>query len=200
MANRFEIEEKLGLTLGEKGSDRKATHAAFVEKGLISLNPNTISRLKAGQISGEKTNNRLDISRLLELDDASSKNRYYQSIAETGIEVRTYNIAPQRAHILKADHFTNDIATSIQVNDQVVRKAIRAMRTDMVLSQIAEPQEQIANLFCTVAEGYLYTHRSTPPSMRSTAVIEIDTRWDHKNIASFYSSIYAVAGGRAIGS
>lgn len=197
MDNRPEIETKLGIPLGEKGSDRKSVIETFREKGLSGLNPTSVSRLKAGMISGERTDWRLDASKVLEENSASLKNQFYGQITEAGLEQRRFNTAPQRSHVLKSDHFVEDIAKAIGQDPQVIRRCIRAMRVDLVLTQSPDPN--LLRSFTDIAEGYLDANRKIPPSLRSLAVIALGKNWDHSTIEDFYRNIYLVAGGRAIG-
>lgn len=198
MDNRPEIEIKLGVPLGEKGSDRKSVVETFREKGLSGLNPTSVSRLKAGMISGERTNWRLDSSRVLEEDNASLKNPFYEQITQAGMQDRRFNAAPQRSHILKSDHFVEDIANAIGQDPQVIRRCIRAMRVDLVLAQ-SPSDPNLLRSFTDIAEDYLDANRKIPPSLRSPAVTALGENWDHSTIEDFYRNIYTVAGGRAIG-
>lgn len=198
MDNRSEIEQKLGVPLGEKGSNRKNIVEAFEKKGLSGLHPTSVSRLKAGMISGERTDWRLDASRVLEEDSASFKNPFYKQITQVGLQERRFNTAPQRSHVLKSDHFVEDIAKAIGQDPQVVRRCIRAMRADMVLTQ-SSSDPNLLRSFTGIAEDYLDANRKIPPSLRSPAVTALGDNWDHSAIENFYRNIYAVAGGRAIG-
>lgn len=198
MDNRPEIETKLGIPLGEKGSDRKSIVRTFREKGLSGLNPTSVSRLKAGMISGERTDWRLDASKVLEEDNASLKNQFYGQITEAGLEQRRFNTAPQRSHVLKSDHFVEDIANAIGQDPQVIRRCIRAMRVDLVLTQTPS-DPNLPRSFIDIGEGYLDANRKIPPSLRSPVVTALGENWNHSTIEDFYRNIYAVAGVRAIG-
>lgn len=199
MNNRSEIEQKLGVPLGEKGSNRRRLTATFRERGLSKLHPTSISRLKAGMISGERTDWRLDASRVLEEDNATLKNPFYEQITQVGLQERTFNTAPQRAHILKSDHFVEDVAKVLGQDPQVVRRCIRAMRADMVLTQANSPDTALLRQFSDTAESYIDANRQVPPSLRSFAVTALNQAWDHTTIGNFYRNIYAVSGGRVIG-
>lgn len=205
MDNRLEIEAKLGVPLGEKKADRKSVIGAFREKGLARLNPTSVSRLKAGMISGERTDWRLDASRVLEEDNAGLKNQFYGQITEVGLAQRSFNTAPRRSHVLKSDHFVKDIAKAIGQDPQVIRRCIRAMRADLVLTQrealltqIPSNRDLLRN-FTDIAEDYIDANSKIPLSLRSSAVTALGEKWNHSTIEDFYRNIYAVAGGRAIG-
>lgn len=197
--NRPEIEIKLGVPLGEKGSNRRSVVETFREKGLSKLNPTSVSRLKAGVISGEKTDWRLDASKVLEEDNAGLKNPFYEQITQVGLQERRFNTAPQRAHVLKSDHFVEDIAKVLEQDPQVVRRCIRAMRADMVLTQADSPDTALLRQFSDIAESYIDANRRIPPSMRSPVVEALDEAWDHSTVESFYSSLYRVMNERGIG-
>lgn len=199
MDNRPEIERKIGTPLGEKDSDRKSVVKAFRSKGLSGLDPTSVSRLKAGMISGERTKWRLDASRILEEDDAVSKNQFYQQIAQTGVEQRLFNTAPQRDHVLKTDHFVEDIAKTIGQDPQVVRRCIRGMRTDLVLAQTNASNPTLLRQFSEIAERFIDAKHRLPPSMHSPGVNTLNQVWDHTTIEDFYRNIYAVSEGRTIG-
>lgn len=199
MDNRSEIEQKIGVPLGEKGSNRKNIVEAFEKKGLSGLRPTSVSRLKAGTISGERTDWKLDASKVLEEGNTGSKNQFYQQIAQVGLEHRTFNVAPQRAHVLKSDHYVEDVAKALGQDPQVVRRCIRAMRTDVALAQVDSPDAELLRQFSDTAEGYIDANRKIPPSLRSAAVTALDEAWDHLTIENFYRNTYAVSGGRAIG-
>ncbi|MBI2268466.1 MAG: hypothetical protein HYU80_03435 [Candidatus Blackburnbacteria bacterium] len=179
MGSRFEIEQKLGTPLGERGSDRKSVAQAFRKKGLAGLNPTSISRLKAGMISGERTNWRLDASRVLEEDNAGLKNLFYEQIAQVGVSERRFNTSPQRAHMLKSDHFVEDVARALEQDPQVVRRSIRGMRVDMVLAQASSPNTTLLRQFFEIAERLIDHNYRLPPSMRSPSVNILDQVWDH---------------------
>lgn len=199
MSNRSEIEQKLGVPLGEKGDNRKSVVAIFRGKGLSRLSPTSISRLKTSMISGEKTNWRLDTSRVLEEDKSDLKNPFYEQITQIGLQERRFNTAPQRSNVLKSDHYVEDIAKALGQNPQVVRRCIRAMRTDMVLAQVGSPDAALLRQFSDIAEGYIDANRRIPPSLRSSAVIVLDENWNHSTIENFYRNIYEARGGRVIG-
>ena len=92
-----------------------------------------------------------------------------------------------------------DIAKALGQDPQVVRRCIRAMRTDMVLVQAGSPDVALLRQFSDTAQDYINANRRTPPSMRSAAVTALDQVWDHASIENFYRNMYAVSGGRAIG-
>lgn len=199
MDNRSEIEQKLGIPLGENRGNRKSVVEAFKRKGLSRLNPTSVSRLKAGMISGERIDWRLDASRVLEEDNANLKNPFYEQITQVGLQERIFNTASQRAHVLKSNYFVEDIAKAMRQDPQVVRRCIRAMRVDMVLTQADSPDAALLRQFSDIAEGYIDANRRIPPSLRSAATAALDRSWDHSTIENFYRNIYAVSGGRAIG-
>src|SRR3989338_3171045 len=196
MDNRSEIEQKLGTSLGEKGSDRKSVVETFRGKGLSKLNHTSISRLKAGMISGERTDWRLDTSRILEKDNAGLKNTFYEQITQVGLQERRFNTAPQRAHVLKSDHYVEDVAKALGQDPQVLRRCIRGMRADMALTQVDSPNSDLFRQFSEATERFIDSNHRLPPSMHSPGVNRLDQVWDHITVEDFYRNIYAVSDGR----
>lgn len=197
--NRAEIEQKLGTTLGEKGNSPKPVLETFRERGVLGIHPKSISRLRAGMISGERIDWRLAASRVLEQDDASLKNLFYQQITKLGLEHRAFNTSRLRSHILKSDYYIEDVANNLGQDPQVVRRCIRGMRTDMVFTEANSPEPALLRNFSNIAQGYIDAHRRVPPSLRSPAITILGDSWDQTTMENFYRNIYAAMGGRAIG-
>lgn len=196
MDNRSEIEQKLGVPLGEKGKPGPALDA-FHKKGL-GLHHDTVASLRRGKSSGEKVNWRLDALRALESDSASSKNLFYEQITKFGLRERRLNISRQRAHLLKSDHFVEGVAASMEQDVQVVRRNIRAMRVDLSMSEIVSANVGLVGVFLGTAKRYLDANLRTAPSARSKAVIALIQNWDY-TIKGFYKSLYKVMNERGIG-
>lgn len=195
MNNRLEIEIKLGVPLGEKGSNRKKIVEAFTGEGL-PVRPTSVSRIKAEMISGKRTLWKLEALEVLKKDNAGLKNLFYEQITQVGLGQRRDKTAPGKPYVFGSDHFVEDIAKAIGQDPQVIRRCIRAMRTDMVLAQ---SDRVLPSQFCAIAEDYIEANFAIPPSLRSPSVTSLNRKWDHLTIEDFYSQFYAIAGKRAIG-
>lgn len=197
MDNRLEIETKIGIPLGEKGALRESVLNRFGDMG-VGAKPITVSLLRSGRYSGEKINQRVDSSLAIERDDASFKTSHFAQIAQVGLDQRGYNASAQTAHILRSKYFIEDLGKVLGEDAQAVRRGIRAMRVDFVLTQQAKPDEALLGLFRNVAEAYISANNQSTPRYRSPAITFLEEAWDRRTVESFYKNLY-LRGPKAIG-
>ncbi len=199
MNNVPEMERRLGTLVGERGQSRKPVLDALSQRGVL-VKPGFVPGLRTGRNTGEKTNRRLDSSDTIEQDNASPKNNFYSQIAHTALAGRAENVLTNGpAHLLESDHYIEETARVLQENPQVVRRSIRAMRADLILTGESSPDQELVRQFYAIAESYIEDNYQTRPSFRSPGVILLDQNWDHKTLKSFYTNLYKFLGGRAIG-
>ncbi len=199
METRSEIEQKLGVTTGSRGV-RKPMLDAIRAKG-IEVHPNFVADLREKRKSGSKTLRRIESS---EVVDASRKNQFYNIVCSRALGFRTYNQDRHRAHLFKSDGYVEEIARTQEpsLETWVMELLVRAMRTDMVLTQIHTPNQELEEVFKRIAETYLKAKRDMPPSKLQRDAgpfIALDEAWDHHTMADFYRKFYAHVPRRGIG-
>jgi len=199
MDTRSEIEQKLEVTVGPKGV-RKPMHEAFEAKG-IKVHRNFVADLREGRISGAKTLRRLEFA---EVTDASKKNQFNADACAIALALRTHNQDRHRAHLFKSDGYVEEIARTRQptLETYVMELVVRAMRTDMVLTQSVTHNEALEKVFRRIAETYLKAKQDMPPSKYkrdSGPFIALDQDWDHQTMGDFYKKFYQHVPRRGIG-
>lgn len=197
MDNRSEIEQKLGVTTGEKGK-RKPMLAAFETKG-VPVHPNFVADLREGRRSGERTNWRLESA---QVTDSSKKNLFDSSVCLKALELRTFNIDRHRAHLFNANGFLAELANLFNVDLPTMEILVRAMRTDMAMTQAASPNDGLDKAFKRLAETYLKAKQDMPPSKLQRDAgpyIAVDENWNHQTMEDFYRKFYEHVPRRSIG-
>jgi len=157
---------------------------SFAQKG-VRLHPHTVHRLRADTTSGDRLAMKLDMSEALKRD-ASKKDKLYYDIAAQGKKVRQVN--GQRRYQGKG--FTEAIAEELHMESQDVRRSLRAMRADIVLSE-ACGEIPFLDEFRLTAEQYLYDF--TVGWSASRVVKKINQEWKRDSIREFYGTFYRLA-------
>lgn len=199
METRSEIEQKLGVTAGPRGV-RKPMLEAIEAKG-VTVHPNFVADLREGRKSGAKTLRRLESA---EVTDASKKDQFFADVCARALALRTHNQDRQRAHLFKSDGYVEEIARTQQppLKTWVMELLVRAMRTDMLLTQTATPNTELEKAFKRIAETYLKAKQGMPPSKlqrEAGPFIALDESWDHQTMEDFYRKFYEHIPRRGIG-
>lgn len=199
MDNRSEIEQKLGVTAGPKGV-RKPMLEAIEARG-VKVHPNFVADLREGRRSGAKTLRRLESA---EVTDASKKNQFFADVCARALNLRTYNQDRHRAHLFKSDGYVEEIARTQQpvLETWIMELLVRAMRTDMSLTQTGTPNIELEEAFKRIAETYLRAKQDMPPSKLQRDAgpfIALDESWDHQTMEDFYKKFYEHVPRRGIG-
>lgn len=186
--------QELGIDLGPSYGSRKQVVAALRVKG-VTIPKSTVTSLRSGAYSGTFISERVLAAELLRTNDASFKDELYHAISETGISVRQ----PQSfyPHRWTSRHFTEAIANSLEgfrqrVPDQTVRRALLAMRTDIIMSTLDQPNPTLDRLFGQSVGNFLKSYLEPSPKSKSPAMQRlIDyVQGSTPTIPGFYALLY----------
>lgn len=187
-----------GIPLGEKGNP-KPVLSAFEEKG-ASIHRDTVGKLRKGTTAGTIIEEQVLARDIFTQDDASKKDGLYLKIAQKGIEIRRRQNPPSD-HKFNSDRFTEELAENLNMNPQVIRKLVRAMRADMVYTERHNPDTAFSQRFKYIAEDFIeaYTRRGANTRIEKIQKLdEIRDQWSG-SIEDFYRLMYEKLGPRAIG-
>ena len=180
------MSQSLGVSVSEHSTSRAFILKSLKERG-IDITPTTISRLRGGSTSGRKSVRRLKGSEILRQGNVTSKDNFYLDIAELGVAIRTY--PDWGGNRLTSVGFTETIAETLGINDQILRRGFRAMRVDLVLEELANPNWDLLSFFRPVAEEYISAY-TIGPRGPSKNVVKLDSEWDRKTVGGFYRALY----------
>lgn len=179
--------ERLGIPLGAYRESATPTIASLNEKGL-SVSRNFISRVRNNFSSGEKLAGRVVCENVLDAGTVLQKDMFFLRIAQEGLALRTTQVGPN-SHRFSSGMYTEDIAASLKIDPQDLRKALRAARADLIYAEHQDPQAKLIRFFITTAERYLKDYVEIRGT-RSSAKNQIDrfaSEWNHTTIKDFYS-------------
>lgn len=191
MDRRDSIAQHLGVPIGRKrepvGPALDAFHARQIPVGR-----NVLARLRSGDTSGLKVQERLSCAELLRSNTAVRKDAFYVRLADTGVELRVFRVTKQAAHVYSSDGFTATLADELRQKSQAIRRGIRAMRVDVVSVLASEFEPEFSKVFREVADSYLDAYLSLPPSMRPSLALRLEEEWDRRTIPDFYRVLHRV--------
>ena len=185
MGRKEEIIEAHGIPVDDRTVTEKAMVAKFAEKG-VPLHEHTVYRLRVNTTSGDKLKRRLDGAELLK-GNSAKKDKFYRDLASAGIKHRTFNGGGRFSSVNYMDHISNELNVDIQD----VRRSLRAMRADLILSQQESNDPEFFEVFCRSADQYLAQFINCPDP--SKPLIEVSRAWDRDTIEAFYRYLYQLA-------
>ncbi len=196
MSERKEELSGLGFPIGEPGRrNKRAVQATFLKAGIPVSLP-TIWVMRRDE-QGEVITERARSLRALEANDASKKNNSYLTIAQAGLDCRSYQ-ATRVPHRLQSVGFTENIAQTSGFDEIIVRRSLRAMRTDLVLFQAEIHNKELDEALVETAGKYVSDYQH-PESQSSQAQRHLWTQWDNRTIESYYREMYEIFGARSLG-
>lgn len=181
--SKKDIEERHGISFGRELSER-AVVERFKGKGVV-MHPKTTYRLREDKTSGERLTRRLDMAEALK-GNASKKDRFYHAIAVQGQQVRKVNGQGRYA----GRGFMDAIADDLKINPQDARRSLRAMRAELVLSEL-NGETQFMDEFRLTTERYL--NKFVVGWSASPALQKVDEEWTRDSIGEFYRNFYSYA-------
>lgn len=188
----------VGVDIGEKFDPLKGVLATLAEKG-AEINPRTLSRIRGGFTSGDKTATKLLLGEVLRGESAGLKDQLFLSIAQTGVELRKPQ-TPYHPERYLSDGFTTAISENLKLRDQDVRSCLRSMRAELVLDSLEKPNSSLRLLFVETAENYLDAYMNPPSTRGADFKKEVYETWDRNSIKDYYQMMYKVRRSRLIGS
>ncbi|HBQ50900.1 hypothetical protein A3B42_02925 [Candidatus Daviesbacteria bacterium RIFCSPLOWO2_01_FULL_38_10] len=197
MSNTEGVLGILGVDIGEKYSSRERVVAALQAQG-VGIHPTTVSRLRTGGTNGVIIEDRLNCAKVLEEDSARAKNNFFLVLTAFGLAERTRGMQRDK-HRFNSAGYTELVSIALGRTPQVVRRCIRAMRSDLVYESLCSPDINLIQIFCGAVDTYLTDFPNIASSLRPRTIIAIDSGWDHQNMVDFYRNLYQHSGKRNIG-
>lgn len=179
--------ERLGIPLGAYGEPTAPTITSLNQRG-VSASRNSVSRIRNGFNSGEKTSARILSGDLLRYGTVEKKDLFFLRVAQEGVAIRSQQTEPN-SHRFSSERYTEDLAASLEMNPQDLRKALRAARADLIYAEHQDPQAKLIRFFIATAERYLKDYVEIRGT-RSSAKTQIDrfaSDWNHATIKDFYN-------------
>ncbi len=155
----------------------------------LSLDRETISYLRDRKYKGRLITEQLLAIGHSKQGNASAKDNMYLQVAEIGLALREETRSTIGRYSAKT--LVPEIGVAISESDSVVRRLLRAMRTDLTSFDQANDDDgtnDIQNLFAQIVEKYVEAYRN-PPSLRPKH-FDILEEWNYQNIADFYKLLY----------
>ncbi len=197
MANAESVLGILGVDIGAKGEPREKGMAALRTKGVV-VHPATVSRLRMGDTNGVIIEDRINCAKVLEGNSARAKNRFFLVLTVFGLTERTRGTQKDKDRFDSAG-YTKQVAIALGQNPQVVRRCIRAMRSDLVYESLFSPDANLIQGFCGAVDMYLTDFPNIVLSLRPRTIIAIESGWDRQTMVDFYRNLYQHSGRRNIG-
>lgn len=185
MADQEIRRQILGIDLGGQGDPRDPVVEALRQRG-FDVNAKIVSHLRGGFKSGNEMINRLLCAELLETNDASKKDHYYLQIATRGLN-RVSSVG-----------FTEALAQGFGIRPQALTRLLRAMRVELVYSEMQGYDSQITYQFRNMAMSF-FVESTTSRDKKARQLLSAKEEWDRRSIRSFYRAFYGVASSSTIG-
>lgn len=191
--------ERLGVVVGQPGDPRSYSVNSFEQKG-ITVADTTVSRIRGLYTSGERLAERLEAREILLSGKVLEKDEFFLTVSQEGLGLRTRQVGRKNNHRYSSLRYLEDVANTVGIPNQKLRKVIRAIRADMVYAEHQNPEARFLSIFHTVVRKYFedYLDNRGTRSERSS-IDDLRDDWDHKTIKNFYNAMYELCGPRAIG-
>lgn len=178
--------ERLRDIFGNQGEEIQPYIDALGARG-ISVSTGTIEAVRGGRV-GKDWNYGADILRRDELaqfreqGNAGLKIENYLAIGEAGLQARGPQAESGR---YRRKGFRRPAIEQLGITAQ----SHKAIRLDIVCSEMLEDEFLARELFVPVATQYLKAYTSASPRV-SEAAVKIDNKWNHEEVADFYRALY----------
>lgn len=185
-----------GIPVGEKGEPVSLVLDNLFSQYGITVHHATVSQWRRDRKPGTRIEYQISAATTLRDDDGFHKDCIYLAIARAGVRVRKPGVQYRKGCFL-SDGYTQAIADYVALGHQQVRKAIRAMRAEIVFEpdRLNEDHRQI---FDGVVGKFVEDMSKLPPSQFPALFRRVEQGWTG-NIAQFYRKLYEQNGVRAIG-
>ncbi|MDO8269194.1 MAG: hypothetical protein Q7T54_00810 [Candidatus Levybacteria bacterium] len=173
-----DVTSRIGIPI----KDRSVPGAQIVELlagNGVMVGRDAIYSVRSGRKTGDRIGARLEMTEILG-SNSGKKDDFYGQIADVGTLVRATNEAGHYSTV----GFARRIAEEMDLGEPDVSRCLRAMRTELVLSETKDESPRIKDLFREVAEEYLGHYRSGYSS--SPVIKDIDAMWSRDSIEEFY--------------
>lgn len=173
-----DVTSRIGIPI----KDRSVPGAQIVELlagNGVMVGRDAIYSVRSGRKTGNRIGARLEMTEILG-SNSGRKDNFYEQIADVGTLVRATNEAGHYSTV----GFARRIAEEMDLGEPDVSRCLRAMRTELVLSETRDEAPPMKDLFREVAEEYIGHYRSGYPS--SPAIRDIDAMWSRDSIEEFY--------------
>lgn len=184
-----------GIPVGIKGTSLLPVLDSLSQYG-ITVHEATVSQWRNDTKPGTRIEYQISAAKILKDDDGLHKDYTYLAIAKSGVRLRRTG-ARYRKGCFVSDHYTENIAAETKLGDQYVRRALRAMRAEIVFEpdQLDEDHRQIFN---GVVEKFIEDMSKLPPSQFPVLLRRVNGAWTG-SISKFYRALYKQSGERSIG-
>lgn len=183
-----------GAPIGELGNLRSPALEWFIRKQVLT-NPSTISRLRMEDTSGRDLLERVEAEKIIAQGICSGKDLLYFRVAHEGSEFNgKYRESLGKGFKrLSGNGFAESMADSLGFRVQPVRRALRAMRADVVSSQIENRIDKTEKQFREIAEKFFEEYSTVPESYKPMAAEKIEKAWIRsEGILGFYEKYYSL--------
>lgn len=119
--------EIAGISIGEKLTSLAPVVSAISDRGVV-ISRGAVTNWRNGKASGSRVVYKINAA---EVSDGSKKDYAYWSLARAAVGARRPG-GRFREHLLSSANFTEDVARDINIAPQQVRKALRAIRAEIV--------------------------------------------------------------------
>lgn len=189
-----------GTPIGNLGEPRRPIVERIIKEHQVTVEPRSIVDWRAGRSKPSVTTDRARASRLLKADSALYKDCAYLVIARAGVRqrrVKSGSPPDSPEQIFSSNNFVEDMARDVKLDPKLVRRAIRAMRVEIVYGQrqLTEGHNQI---FIRLGETYLQHHLNTSAQVHPEKYKSLENSWN-RTIPHFYKLLYGEGGGRFLG-
>ncbi len=178
MSRIQEVEKKAGIPITNKSIEAARVVEMMRDKGVM-VGRDAVYQVRSGLKSGDKISSRLEMTEILR-GNSAKKDLFYKHLADVGVHVRGTN---QQGH-LSTVNFSRGIANELDIVDADVSRSLRAMRTEMALSDARGEAIDVRDTFTEAALSYLYHYGKGYPSSKS--IRDVSLLWGEGSIEDFY--------------
>lgn len=174
-----------GISVGEKLTPRAPIVSAISALG-VKVSRDSVSNWRTGRASGQRVVYKINAAKVLQEDDGLNKDYTYLSLARASVKARRSG-GGFREHVFSSANFTEDVAKSINMASQQARKAIRAIRAEIVFggNEFDDNHQQI---FQGVVDQFIDDFSKLPTSSVPPFVRALES-WVG-TIPTFYEMLY----------
>ncbi len=178
--------------IGQPGESRNKAVETLAQYGVV-VAPHSIAdfRRKAHYYDGDRTKNKFALRVFEQKDDATAKIEHYANIGKVGLELREC-LGHQVNHPKRYNsrHLKSRIAAEHDIPLVDLSKRLRAIRTDVCISEMKEPRGWMFPMFKEAADEYLNAFTGADPN---PYVEKLDREWDRRTIGDFYRVFYEIS-------
>ena len=196
MTNRIEqIEQMVGVPIGESGTPQKPFKDALSEIGLSFENT---KQIRSGRSNGRVLFNLLNLREANQDPNSFLKNALYLKIATEVVASRHFGDGPYANRYSSRGLISNTsvglASLGIMISNDQITRSFGNMRADLAY-HYQEDNEGFTAFFNKLAEDYLKANAVLlPKGERGQAVVNLYEQWDRRSPATFYMLMYRLMG------